>query len=135
MLAEVRAPGKASRFSPAEKADDARTGIAATSTGHARQVPVVGLLENGTITPSPVACLRLPAVGRVGRLGLVLKASARGFCPRARPEGPLGWTARMANFNQLRRFVSRGWQASAIWRGARYFVYNRRLMLSQEPAE
>jgi hypothetical protein len=34
-----------------------------------------------------------------------------------------------------RRFAHRGWQASAIWRRARYFVYNRRLMLSQEPAE
>ncbi len=34
-----------------------------------------------------------------------------------------------------RRFVHRGQQASAIWREARYFVYNRRLMLRKEPAE
>ncbi len=91
-----------------------------------RQAPVVGLFENGMLTPSPVACpeqsRREPATGRLCRLS-------------TQRLGPLGWTARMANLNQLRRFVSRGWQASAIWRGARYFVYNRRLMLSQEPAE
>ena len=77
MLAEVRAPGKASRFSPAEKTGDARTGIAATK-------------QNEVAASKP----GLP-----------------------------------------RRFAHRGWQASAIWRGARYFVYNRWLMLSQEPAE
>ena len=134
MLAEVRAPGKASRFSPAEKADDARTGIAATSTGHARQVPVVGLFENGTITPSPVACPACPERSR-GKQSRRAPATGRLCCLSTQRLGPLGWTARMANLNQLRRFVHRGQQASAIWRGARYFVYNRRRMLSLEPAE
>jgi hypothetical protein len=34
---------------------------------------------------SPAACLRLPAVGRVGRRGLVLKASAQGLALKGSP--------------------------------------------------